>query len=247
MALKNKPLDSAAILFREIEIEGLLIGPATRMLMLQSDPQGGIYYQFEKRKAQILHLTAEQAMLRFAVIDLGEAALLLDPVTNRLVALSATMANGMRTFLFGRQWGKWIDEEIREHDSPNPVEVIQSLRIPIVISETRGTFSADFLINIYHRQIYSRETVTAFREGNVYHSLRLSFNYPSGQFFRSRVTIYDADTNRMLNIYDVDGFPLVWPVTPNAPQPAQPPPPGQRRPAAPQVRSAAAGGGRATG
>lgn len=189
-----------------------MVGPSTRILVLEADAQGRIAYRFGRRQPQSIQLPPEYAARKLAVIDMVRATALISPKTNRLEALAVFLSFGDRIILFGRHWGQWLDAKGQVHDAEDILTQIQQWRVPLTLHETYKLASLEFQINIHQREVFTRETLLAFREGQVRHHLDLQFHYPSGEFAQSRLKILDPQTSQVHYGFDLRAeFPLRWP------------------------------------
>ena len=228
------PLSSQSPLAIDFELESVPIGSAARMIVLETDPEGGLFYQFGRRKAQHLQLPSGFGLSTVGIIDLLHTAAILDPATQRLRALAIFSSDGPRILLFGGQWGQWLDEQGQIHHETNLPETLKMWKTSVLVQEVRQWITFDFVINIYYHEIFSQESILTFREGPVYHTLKLCFDYPSGKFAAGRVAIHDKDNHRVNFVFELDQFPLNWPQTTNLPLISQP----RMRPGAPSPHPA---------
>ena len=138
-------------------------------------------------------------------------ALLIDPRDNRLTAVGAFQSDGNKTFLFGPDWGRWIDENGRLHFLADVPQLLRRLAMPIVPHEAKREIECAFQINIHYREIFSRTTLLTFRDGPVRHRMHLSFGFPMGDFRNANLHILHEHNDKVLHVYPLDGFPLLWP------------------------------------
>lgn len=188
------------------------IGPSTRMMLIESDPEGGIFYQFGRRQPRCLQFPESYGLTLYGLIDLPNLACFFDIEQNRLLGLAAYVSAGTRLFLFGSDWGRWLDEDGQQHLANEPTALMHQWRVPVHLQESKNQITVDFTINIYQREHFTKELRDCFREmRHMRHSLNLIFHYPSGNFVTSRLVIHDERTGRMNFVFDIHGFPLVWP------------------------------------
>lgn len=229
---------------RDFELDAIQLGPATRMLVLESDPQGGVYYQFGQREPRLLQLGALNGGRRLLVIDQVQCALLLDPDSRELIALGSITSAGTNVALFGRHWGRWFDTDGEAHQESDVLARIARWKTPVTVDARRGIIASDFLINIYHREIFTRDAMLGFREGNVRHVLTLDFAVASGGFIDAEIEVRDANTERLRLHHHVGGFPFNLNRVPGALQDSPPQEfvgtKGARKPASLAGRTAAA-------
>ena len=211
MSSHRAPLHRQSPLLKDFELDSVSVGPSARMLRLETDPQGGLYYQFARHQAQFLQLPRTHGSRKLALIDMVNTAALLDPETNQLVALVAFLAEGTRIVLMGKQWGQWMDEGLVIHQETNMPQTIRSWHSPLIVFDRKSLVAFEMQINIYNREIFRQGVATVFREGRVTHTLQLLFHYPPGVFQMARVLVNDTNTGKLLNITDLDQFPLLWP------------------------------------
>ena len=214
--LKAQPPALNGARLPDFDLDSEQLGPSTRILMLESDPQGGIFYQFSGRPAKSAQLPPRYGSETFVLIDMTSVAVLLEPQSHRLRAVIGYLAAGTRLFLFGRDWGTWLDENGVAHRETDIPATIRAMRMPITLLDSADQIGVDFTLNVHNREAFSRELLVLFREAKlVRHSLMLIFNTPSGDFAEGRLTISDTITHRILNSFDARAFPLQH--TPPAP------------------------------
>jgi len=207
------------------------------MIVLEADPEGGLFYQFNRRKAQCLQLPRRLALQRLGVLDLTRGVAVLDPADNRLLGLVAFPAAGTRVVLLGEDWGRWLDENAAAHEAPDIPALVQPWRTPFSFHETKSLISWTFQINVHNREIYARDILGFFREGPYRHSLELFFHYPTGVFDSAQVLIQNAQTGAFHASFAYKAFPLHWPPLVRAVRQAVP---GASRPAPARAEAAAA-------
>jgi len=196
---------------RDFALECIQLGPSTRIIALELDRQGVLFYQFRRNRPQSIHLTPSYAGQSVVLIDMVTAAALLHPVTHRLLAYAGFLSDGTRSFLFGRDWGKWVNdagELFRTHDVP---DLMRELRLPISLQDTKHLVAFDFLINPHDREHLTREVVTLVRDARMGYVLHLLFRYPSGEFQKARLSLHEANSHRLEYVYDLAEFPVKLP------------------------------------
>jgi hypothetical protein len=191
------------------------LGPTTRMMHIESDPEGGIFYQFDKKSPRFLNLSEHLALNHFIMIDMAYLTIFLDPETGDLQAVGSWLGSGDRVFLFGKNWGTWVDADGQKHRNSNMSDLIRQWRVPIMMNETQNLITMDFQINVYDLAYFTDTAASSFRDGSHRHILNLMYRYPSGRFITSRIVVHEQNTNRLKFISDVEKFPLILPGTPN--------------------------------
>jgi hypothetical protein len=197
--------------FPDFEMGSAAVGLSTRMIVLEADPDGGLFYQFNRRKAQCLQLPRRLGLQRLGVLDMTRGVAVLDPADSRLLALVAFPSAGTRVLLLGEDWGRWLDENSVAHEAQDIPALVQPWRIPFSFNVSKSLVSCSFQINIYNREIYGRDALAYFREGPYRHSLELFFRYPTGAFDSAQVLIQNAQTGGFHALFELKAFPLNWP------------------------------------
>jgi hypothetical protein len=197
---------------RDFELDAEELGPSSRMMCIEADPEGGIFYQFGRRQPRCLQFPSAFGLRVLGMIDQNNLAAFFDLETNALQALAAYSAVGTRIILFGEDWGAWLDEDGRRHASGDIVPLLRQWRVPVSIQDNKSHLMFDFAINIYARDLFQSDMRTFFREDrDLRHSVSLIFSYPSGEFVTSRLVVHERATGKLRYIYDIDRFPLFWP------------------------------------
>jgi hypothetical protein len=200
---------------RDFELECLLLGPSTRLLLIESDPQGGVYYKFGKREPRVLQLPPAYGGRWLGLIDMTQAALLIDLQTQHLLALAVFTAFGNQVILLGREWGRWVDENGEMRRSDNIPDLLRRLKAAVAIDERRQLLSIDYQMNMYNREGYSREALAVFREGaRLRHLMVARFAYPDGAFFSAQVEVREGAGERLRMVFDLKQMPFAWPALP---------------------------------
>ncbi len=188
-----------------------LLGPNTRIMQIESGPEGGIFYQFEKKSPRFLNLSQNLRLNHFLMIDMPKLTVFLHPETGHLRAISAWLGSGGRVLLFGENWGTWVDANGEKYSNSNIPGLIRQWRAPVMINETQSLITMEFRVNPYDPSNFTNLAAQAFRNGKNRHVVNLMYRYPSGHFVTSRIVVHERKTNHLLFISDVDKFPLTLP------------------------------------
>jgi hypothetical protein len=197
---------------RDFELDAEELGPATRLMCIEADPEGGIFYQFGRRPPRCLQLPSSFGLHIFGMIDQLNLANFIDLESHRLVAIAAYGGAETRIVLFGDDWGAWYGDDGRRHAARDITPLLRQWRVPIEIQEFKQHITVTFTINIYARQLFHSDARCFFNESrDLRHSLNLVFSYPSGEFVTSRLVIHEITTGKLRYIFDLDRFPILWP------------------------------------
>ncbi len=208
-------------LIRDYELEAAPVGATTRFFEIETDPLGGIYYQFGRR-VQTMQLPRGWAHARLGVIDMLRCAALVEPPGQRLVAFSTLLAPNCQLFLMGRSdWGRVFDENNQEFFCADIPALLRRWKMPILCSDNQDRITFDIPINILQKEVFSPATRECLRDKRNAHHLMISYAIPSGDYLGSRVDLREPETGRPVYFYDIEEFPLTWPASPAAsPAPA---------------------------
>ena len=235
MARKSEASSRAPNVWRDFDLDAVSLGPATRLIVLETDPEGGVYYQFGRRKPQSLQLPREWGLTPLVVMDLVSAATILDPKTHRLKALAVFTQNGTQMVLFGSHWGKWIGDDGKIQQARSPRALVQQLQAPYIVLEEKNLVGFDFLVNVHNFDAFHPEVLATFREGKVYHTLKMLFDFPTGEYQQAWIDVQDSDTHKLLYVFDLNEFPLIVPRLRRQAKPKPKPVPEPKTKAAPKV------------
>lgn len=210
----NPPAQPRSGSLRDFELESIPLGPATRILTLEADPTGGLYFQFRQRKARSLQLPESYSLRYLTIIDRVNATAVIDPRNNRLAGFAGYLGIGTRMMLFEPYWGKWVDEHGILTTDRDILTRREQWKLPLSINSKTHEFSFDFSINIYNHRAFTREAFSLFRDSLGNHSLKLHFNYPSGNFSHAQLIIQEAQGSRISEVHDIQSFPIALPKIP---------------------------------
>lgn len=196
----------------DYELASVPIGPSTRAFVTESDPDGGIFYRFGRRRTQFLRLPADYGQQRLAVMDMVNAVAFVEPAGNRLIALAGLMRQGTRLILMGRRWGEWIDEDGVWHRDQQIIDRLYEWLMPVLINEDRCMLAVDFVVNVHMHEVFHDEVVACFRGNGVYHTIKMYFDFPGGVFQHCRINLHDEHSHRVRRHFILKQFPFQWDV-----------------------------------
>lgn len=209
-------------------VVSLPAGDGVTLIVLDTDPAGGLMYHMEGGKPRMLQIGDEIADLRIGIIDTARFLIILDLAACRLKAF-CTFFGGSRIYFFGQRWGQWLDESGELNKSPDMINRMKSHRVPVAFNLEGTELTFEININPHFRAVFSQDASSAFDYGANSHQLQFSFDVPSGKFKRAKVLIQkERGRDASGASYGVRGFPLIWP-EPTVARPSSAPPP---RPAA---------------